>query len=479
MHAVNHPLRLSGRPRARSGSGLGSWAEPAAFLIPAFVWVKFTLVGRIFLPELILIALLPFLLAKRGRLLTAPLPRTFLILAALWLMAQMLTDVIRGSDFHDYSRGWAKLVFTMLSFCALYLLLYGSRRRLVLFAAGVAAGEYLSYMLNPSVYADQHPWKFGLSLPTTLAVVLLAQWRPIFRVPVLPSLLILLVGLYSMAVGSRSYAGVTILVALYVLAHQIAGRRGGPTGSAPLARSAMFLVMAVMAAAVMLELYEYMAVQGYLTERARQVYDWQSTGGSFSILLGGRAEIVASIRAVMDSPIIGHGSWAKDPEYASYILDLRQLGYNLHLSRLSGGDLIPTHSHLMGAWVESGIMGALFWLWVLVLIVRVLAHQYLVRDTLGPLVAFVGFLTVWDIFFSPFGAHHRYLISFKIVLMMYAWDVLYARIYLAPSGRARLMSSYRIARGPTGSPGPALRGGRGLTAETAPHPRASQWRPPG
>ena len=37
----------------------------------------------------------------------------------------------------------------------------------------------------------------------------------------------------------------------------------------------------------------------------------------------------------MDSPIIGHGSWAKDAGHAARFLELRLLGYDLHpLSRL-------------------------------------------------------------------------------------------------------------------------------------------------
>ena len=479
---MNGPPCPSGRFRTGAEAKLGNWSALAAFLTPAFIWVEFTLIGRIFLPELILFALLPFLLMKHGRLLAAPLPRTFLILAVFWLMAQVLTDVIRESDLRDYSRGWSKIVFMTLNFCALYLLLYGSRRRLVLFALGVVAGGYLSFLLNPSAFAENYPWKFGLGPPTILAAVLIAQWRPIYQVLILPSLPILMVGIYSMAVGSRTYAGVSFLVTLYVLAQQIAIRRRRPPADVSLVRTAVFLVIGVITAGSILELYEYMAVHGYLTEQARQTYESQAVG-SFGVLLGGRPATFVSIQAVMDSPLIGHGSWAKNPDYVSYILDLRHLGYDVHpLSRL-GRDLIPTHSHLMSGWVESGIMGAIFWLWVLALILRVLANQYRVREPLGPLIAFIGFLTLWDIFFSPFGAAHRYLVPFKIVLMMFAWDVLRARIHGNRSGRTPLMSSYRTGRAPGGAPVPrsARRIDPKLPAESAPpsHRAVSEWRPLG
>lgn len=51
-----------------------------ALLTPMTIWLEFSVVGRIFAPELILIGLLPFLLFTRGHMLMAPQPRMFLIL---------------------------------------------------------------------------------------------------------------------------------------------------------------------------------------------------------------------------------------------------------------------------------------------------------------------------------------------------------------------------------------------------------------
>ena len=424
---------------------LGRWAALAAFLIPSFVWMEVALVGRIFVPELLLLAILPFLLARRGYLLAAPLPRTFLVLAAFWLISQMLTDVIRESDFRDYIRGWSKIIFTVLNFCALYMLLYGSRRRLVLFALGIAVGGYLSFLLSPSVYLQDYPWKFGLGPSTAIVSVLIAQWIPFFR-----PLPILLVGIYSMTVGARALAGVAFLAAFYVLVQQIVGRGNEARAGTSLVRPSLFLVAGLAASVLIVELYGYMAVHGYMTESSQWVYQRQHSG-ALGILLGGRSEILASARAVLDSPIIGHGSWAKNPDYTAYLLDLRHLGYEVSWLYRVDVDLIPTHSHLMGGWVEAGIMGAVFWCWVLLLVFRVLLHQWSVRDSIGPLVAFIGFLMVWDIFFSPFGAERRYIVPFHLVVMMFAWDQLRARIPTSTRARGRAVFPPLIRR-PPGAP---------------------------
>src|SRR5260221_609389 len=143
-----------------------------AFLIPCFLFIEFNLVGRLFLPELLLLALLPILLIMRGQLLVTRLPLTVFSLGLLWLSSQIATDFIRDTPFEDYSRGWSKIAFTLANFSSLYMLIYGSRKRLVLFAVGMVIGSIGAYYLHPSEFAESDPWKFGLGAPFTLLVVL-------------------------------------------------------------------------------------------------------------------------------------------------------------------------------------------------------------------------------------------------------------------------------------------------------------------
>ena len=149
----------------------------------------------------------------------------------------------------------------------------------------------------------------------------------------------------------------------------------------------------------------------------------------------------------MDSPIIGHGSWAKNREYVSRIYELERYGYDITYFASEEG-LIPTHSHLMSGWVESGLMGAIFWFWLLVLIFRVMSNLYMVREPLSPLVTFVGFLMLWDILFSPFGAARRVTLPFNVVMMMFVWEVLRSSVPKEMLGGVR----HRVRRPQNGHP---------------------------
>ncbi len=382
--------------------------------------MEFELVGRIFASELILTALLPFLVWRRGSWLRRPLPRTFLVLAGLWLAGQITTDLVRESDFADYSRGWAKIAFTISNFCSLYLLLYGNRRRFLLFAVGIVVGSALR--LAQPVYIDMSyalTWKFLLGTTATLGLVLLSQTRPLANLRFMPALAMLALGFYSLILGSRSLAGVTMLASVFLVVSR-GTRYRAPAGRGATVREALVVSVAGLGlAAAVLALYGFAATAGYLGEQAHALYQTQGLG-DFGVLLGGRPEFYAAIRAVLDSPILGHGSWARNSEYALDIMDLSRFGYDTYMRE--DLELIPTHSHLMGAWVESGILGAVFWGWVLVLLARVLLSLHRLGEPLGPMIAFFALLLAWDIPFSPFGAERRFLNPYYIVTFMFAWD---------------------------------------------------------
>jgi len=166
--------------------------------------------------------------------------------------------------------------------------------------------------------------------------------------------------------------------------------------------------------------YQYAAKSGILGEAARQEYEVQSSG-KYGLLLGGRTELLASLPAVYDSPILGHGSWAKDFRYL--IVERRALvllGYKgaLDVSREELIDgLIPAHSYLLQAWVFGGIVGALFWVWLYVLTARVLMRVYPSNVFLLPVGAFMAFSLLWDILFSPYGATSRIVVPYYIVML--------------------------------------------------------------
>ena len=98
---------------------------------------------------------------------------------------------------------------------------------------------------------------------------------------------------------------------------------------------------------------------------------------------------------------------------------LMKFGYDKALPIAYDPEHIPTHSFLLGAWVHSGLLGAIFWMWILVLCAKTLLLIPSKLDVNTPMFAFVCFNMIWNVLFSPFGAETRMYTAFYLVLLIF------------------------------------------------------------
>lgn len=398
------------------------------FAISSLLFLEVTIVGRLLVIELLLLALLPMLLIFKGRLLAAPMPRTLLLLGLLWLLSQVATDLIRDTPFVNYSRGWAKITFTLINFTVLYMLLHNSRRRLVLFAMGMVVGGLINYSVNPSIHAQTAAgaWKFGLAAPITLMMVIGAQRSFERATPRTVSMILAFAAGLNLVNEFRSLAGICFVTAMFLF---IQSRQSRPGARLSRRRIVIITVFGLIGAVGFLEFYSYAASEGLLGAKAKQKYEIQANK-QYGVLIGGRSEILVSIQAIADSPIIGHGSWAEGAEYAGMFLKLsgRTARQRAQIRALGmGPGSIPSHSFIFGAWVEAGLLGAVFWAYVLWLTGRNLVYLSQMQELLTPLIAYISFIMLWDVVFSPFGFDRRVLVPFYIIVIMFCWDVVLAQ----------------------------------------------------
>ena len=418
VRTVGHLHQPPQRSNSARGDRLSTFLLDSLILASGFlIFVQIPIIGQLHLTEVLLVFTFFLLVPQRGRLLKRDLPFKFIFLFLIWLLAQVITDMVRGSTFSDYSRGWATIGFSLINFCALYMALTRRPKRLFLFLVGLSTGQITGYFLAPSEYAIAYPWKFGFGMGVTWMVVLVAvrlsRKKSLGHLG--PAIVLIIIASVNILMGFRSMGGISFLVACFLIAQSL-GKSRAATKRRPLRRIALLGVLIVVGSSVLALTYEYSVRHGWLGESAREKYEMQAEG-QYGLLLGGRSEIMVSSLAVLDSPVIGHGSWAKNCHYASLYTELKeQAGY------FPGEEkhqcLIPAHSHLMGSWVQAGFIGAVVWLWVIVLIVRALLVTYSTRNELSPLIAFCAFALTWDILFSPFSGFMRLITPFYIVVIM-------------------------------------------------------------
>ena len=197
--------------------------------------------------------------------------------------------------------------------------------------------------------------------------------------------------------------------------------KGGETVKLKAGTVVLLSASIIVIIAGVLWIYGYSASAGILGEAAQQKYEIESSG-NYGVILGGRPELLAELPAIYDSPILGHGSWAREP---SYIIGMHEaqaaLGYvgAMYIPRevLQEGQ-IPAHSYFFRAWVDAGVLGAVFWGWVFIVTAKVLTRIYPASVDLLPAMAFLAFLLLWNIPFSPYGTQERILFPYTLITMM-------------------------------------------------------------
>lgn len=390
--------------------GLLGIGDCFTLLAPMLQFVQFHIVGVLFASDLLLLAAVPLVLARSLRRLRQKQIATILLLALGWLIAQVLTDIYRGSQPEDYLRGWSKIILTITHFAVICALMRNSVRRFVLYGVGLCVGGALASVVSPSELTLTDPWKFGLALPTTLSVLLAANWLSRRRHKLTLLALLAMSGV-NLFMGLRSL-GLICMVSAGFSYFRIRTARQKQPGKLRLAIAGSSILLSILA---FQGIYAHSVEAGWLGRDAQSKYEFQQSGEG-GTMLGGRSEILSSAQAIIDSPILGHGSWPRDPKYAAIMREQKaELGYKLGHDK--GDDLIPTHSHIFGAWVEAGVVGAFFWFWILKL-----TSSTLLRATgaepLLPIFVFIAFSLCWDILFSPYSAERRFLITYFIAGMV-------------------------------------------------------------
>lgn len=434
------PRAASPGRRIRSALAGTSAFDVWAFVLPAASFAQVTIGGRLILSEILALALLPWLLRSRDRVLP---PMWLIALVGAWFASQVVTDIVVGSAVSDWARGWAAIAFTFVDLVAI-LVLAGTPRRARIFAVGLAAGMVLEYFFDPTNFVLSDPWKFTFAgaIGYVLAASLSGAWAS--RRPWIPIAVFAVFGVVNAFDNFRSMSGVALMTAAFLLFSLLLRRRSWtarPTRTRAVVGIGLYGISAL---AIYIGLSSAAAAD-LLGDKAKAKFDAQAgvvvpSGGppagssigpdgsiipgapgassapvnTLGVLTGGRAELLASTQAIRDSPILGHGSWARGPKYVEIqrqmLIEMGVPGGN----QPTDPTLIPTHSYFLGSWVWAGLAGGLFWVAVAVLALWLIASMYGVHLELSPLTAFVVALLLWSIAFSPYSNTERLYAMYAI-----------------------------------------------------------------
>lgn len=375
----------------------------------AFYFVPFG--GQLYISDLFCLFVVAFCLlsGQFGRIfVTLGNVGNILIVCALaWFVQQVATDLIRQTEFDNLIRGWSKIIILISCLISVTAITKLKMERLVICICGFAVGKIIETAVFPNEFTRGLPWKFGYSVPVTILVIsYICYFHKNHRLIMLP-LAFLTLGAINIVMNYRSM----FLFCLISAAACFFSDLGRVFLAKRKATASLYMPLVVVAVAVTAFSakigYEYAAGSGVLGVDAQQKYYAQSSG-DLNILQAGRNESLVSTVAIKNSPIVGYGSWAKNHDYAVMQIELlRQKHIEAQYLDDGNAEFIPTHSYILGAWVEAGIVGALFWA---VAFAVTLGAAFATVEAGGTFVGLLLFLFInllWNIPFSPFGADTR------------------------------------------------------------------------
>jgi hypothetical protein len=406
-------------------------ADVLCFLIPFLSIWNIRLIGELPIGEILILLMVPVCLINYNRRIWNDTTHGIYIMMGFWFLAQFVSDLYNNSKHQNMAKGLASIAFFALDLAVLTALINNNPRRILAFALGICPMHILTYMLTPELWSQPTDvvWKTAWGPfvnSATLLVCCYFTWHKRY------TLVIFAVGgliTINLLQNFRSAALVLTLTLVLSIPLPVTSqqKRIDRKGRRPFdSRILIMVFLGLIGMTAIAMTYSYTASMGMLGEVAQAKYESQSRG-KFGVLIGGRPETLVSLRAVAESPIIGHGSWAEDPKYPQMLMDeLWEGGYAMSASDLPSVDdsafLIPTHSHIFGAWVWSGILGLAFWVYFLIVVGRGLAALIRVRPWLGPYLAYMLSLAFWDVFFSPFASTRRITVSFLLASVIYLFN---------------------------------------------------------
>lgn len=358
--------------------------------------VNVALVGQLKLNEIMVLLSAPFVFDRRD-FKDYPLFRKIIVALVALFVFQAITDlfVVKSSS-ENYMRGWAAIVMSILSFLFLFKTLKDDEA--IFFFLCMTLIKNIIWT-DENADTDMSYFKFKmvpiLSYGMYIVSFLLyrkGQWKAVLA-------LLLGYSLLCFARDSRSTGMVFFLGAIIIYCFN----------------SGMYLtrdrlLVFGLAGAILFQFAYVSYVNAVLNHEiggehaAEQIDRLDNPYNPLELLMTGRGETFAALAAISDAPLFGHGSWAKDDNLKYYRILLLYQNEEMNEQLATSTDhLIPSHSILLGAWVNAGLGGFIAVLLVFIFLLRM--GFYLIRhaaDTaLYPVLVLMTIGVIWTFLFSP------------------------------------------------------------------------------
>jgi hypothetical protein len=294
--------------------------------------------------------------------------------------------------------------------------LNGNAQNVVYFLAGFAVSSIMQLYYFPSYYNSiawgseiseilSRPEYTVLGYFPAMIVIVAALWNRNFKVFAI--ILVAVYGFASLVFMSRLIFLInfytTVLLILSLKKFRNLGRKIYATNP---------LILIFMGAIILVSAYytyAAMAMQGYLGELGTKKFENQLDNEYIGIA-SGRADFFISTIVALNNPFFGFGSYA--------LFDASQIlfGESFLSIFMTNGAQIPAHSHLIGSWVQAGILALPIWIYSLMQILTNIKRPYEPGNDNYTILLVFGLYCAWNILFSPL--YFKLMLNFVLIAIL-------------------------------------------------------------
>lgn len=402
------------------GTGVGRWeptgpiaqtqrkksvrASLIAFGLGLMQAIQLPVIGYISLLELCFMAAVPFIVFTSQPFSTPQSVMRLVYLMIAYGALGLVVDVATEAEPLEAARQVVSAYLMIACLLCIAMLCVRWLGHFRWFLAGYGLWPVLKLVLGPEIAGGQEiwyaqPWSYGLGTGLPILVLCILP-DAAGRGPRIAAAAVLLV---FVAVGllhdDRSTALLTLIVAAVLIALRPESERGFIVTPARWTAAA---IVAAFAGGAGLAAYATLAGSGALGPEAQATYQ-QQFDNPYGAAVAIRPDFVVGLEAVARRPLFGYGSTQEGA--AEFIARRAQLVLQRGLgdrdfSLITRGK-IPSHSILLNAWIQVGVLGGLLWLYLLAMTITTIPMAATSSSPLGLVCLYLCLVNAWVILFSP------------------------------------------------------------------------------
>lgn len=328
------------------------------------------------------------------------------------LFIQTFTEILVGNEIGNIMKGLAITVLSYMKILILWPFIFKHPKNIFWLFFWTCIVRIISNPETDIPIGENYSFfKFYIAPRIAESLVILSLWKP--QQKGLATLFVA-AGIFCIILGARSTGLMIFLTGIigYFYQHQKTIKRNtlirwGIIGSIVCYGLFIVYVDAVLSGII---------VSGNSSFQLQKV---ENPYNPLYVLLSGRTESPASLAAISDSPWIGWGAWAEDPNWKYHIIQANFQGDSFNTMK-DYTNIIPAHSVLLQTGVHNGIFALIVMGYILFFFIKQGCLAFDKRNPYLYLAIFCVMQLIWNGLFSPL-SHFRESFPIYFICCMYAY----------------------------------------------------------